>query len=628
MRLKRLTIIILLILLGLGMNAQSISRQISSLKARISQTGSSTLKAQYYIKLGSLYQQIDSIDQAINSFENALRLIGNSRNYPLLFQLNSFLGVLYSEKADYASSEKYFSNAVKYARKLGRKNRISQALLNLGNAQRNLGKYQDAIATYEDALSIAFDQNNLQLIKQAYTYIAMCYKALGDNNRYYKYFNLSVAIDKKLKEQIIKQKEEEARKQRQLAQQKEMMLELQKYQMKNVQDSLRRVRLQNEQNKMRIALLEKEAQLKELQMKQREAELKKKEAEQKVARIIIISLSVLIFIILMAGLIVYKQYHVIKKKNQLLAELNTALKETNRQLEIQNQIIEEQKKELEWKNKQIRDSIEYASKIQRAILPSTAAIKENFPEGEFIFYLPRDVVSGDFYWFSNQGQYKFLALVDCTGHSVPGAFMSLIGNTLLNEIVNSKHIFDPSKVLLELHTNLVKLLHKNQEEKDDQVHDGMDIALLRFEPKKNELIFASANQPLFLVYQDGRLEQVDGDIFSIGGYFGNFNLHFKNIILPLEEGTNIYLSSDGYFDQFNGETKEKFTRKRFIELLKKIYTLPFNVQYKKILDTFNEWKGGYRQVDDVLVIGLRYSSEVMKKSKIYDHEKESIGNRG
>ncbi len=627
MKLKGLILIILLTFFAWFVDAQSISRQITSLKTRIDNTSSPTLKAQYLIKLGSLYQGVDSIDQAIRSFEQALSLIGNSRNYPLKYQLNSFLGVLYSEKRNYARAEKYFSQAVTYARKLGGKNRISQALLNLGNAQRELGKYKEAISTYEGALGIAFDLNNLQLIKQAYTYMAMCYKALGDNDRYIKYFNLSAAIDKKIKEQIIKQKEEEARKQREIAQQKELMLELQRYQMKNVQDSLRRVRLQNEQNKMRIALLEKEAQLKELQMKQREAELKKKEAEQRVARIIIISLTVLILIIVIAGLVVVKQYHVIKHKNEELAKLNKELKEINQLLEQKNEVINKQKEELEWKNKQIQDSIEYASKIQRAILPSTAAIKENFPEGEFIFYMPRDVVSGDFYWFSSQGEYKFLALVDCTGHSVPGAFMSLIGNTLLNEIVNSKRIFDPAKILLELHNNLVKLLHKEKSESDDEVRDGMDIALLRFEQRKNELVFASANQPLFLVYQDGRLEQVDGDIFSIGGYFGKFDVSFKNIILPLEEGTNIYLSSDGYFDQFNGETKQKFTRKRFVELLKRIYTLPFNVQYKKIFDTFNEWKGDFRQVDDVLVIGLRYSSKVIKKSKIHDHDKESVGNR-
>ncbi len=620
MRIKKLIFLLLLSVLTLSVNAQDISTQIVLLKSRIKQTSSSAIKAQYLIKLGNLYQQIDSVNQAINAFEQALGLITNSRNYSILYQLNSFLGVLYSEKKNYAQAEHYFSAALKYANKLRGKRRISQALLNLGNAYRQQGKYKQAIDTYEQARSLAFALNDLQILKQLYTYIALSYKALGDNRHYMSYFDMSVTLDKKIKEQIIKNKEEEVRKQHEIAQQQQLMLALQRAHMKNMHDSLQQVKLQNEQNKMRIALLEKESQLKELQMKQREAELKKKEAEQRVSRIIIISLLVFILIIFAAGLIVYKQYLLIKKKNKELDDLNQKLALAYGELEEKHKVIKKQ-------NKQIQDSIKYASRIQRAILPSMSAIIENFPEGEFIFYLPRDVVSGDFYWFSDQGKYKFLALVDCTGHSVPGAFMSMIGNTLLNEIVNSNRIFDPSVVLLELHNNLIKLLHtnndehqKNGKEKKYEIYDGMDIALLRFEADKDELAFASANQPLFLVYQDGRLEEIDGDIFSIGGYFGKFKVHFKNIIIPLEEHTNIYLTSDGYFDQFNGETKEKFTRKRFTDLLQRIYTLPFNLQQKEVTNTFTEWKGDYRQIDDVLVIGLHYSSKGMKPQKNNNNE--------
>ncbi len=603
--------IFLIVVNTLKLDAQSISSQINSLKHRLATTTSQTLRAQYLIKLGNLYQQIDSIDQAIEAYNKALEYIGNSRNYPLLYQLNSFLGILYSEKKDFASAEKHFSSAVNYAKKLKSKSRLSQSLLNLGNSQRELKKYKEAISTYESALSLAFSLNNLQLAKQAYTYMAMCYKALGDNERYFKYFNLSVAIDKKIKEQIISQKEEEARRQAELARQKDLKLQLQRYRMKNVEDSLQQVRLLNEKSKIRIALLEKEAKLKEMQIKQREAELKRKEAEKRLMKTIIAALVVVLLIIIIAGVIVFKLYRDKKKANEQLAKLNAELKAINLELEEKNRVIAQQKEELEWKNKQIQESIEYASKIQRAILPSQAAIMQNFPEGNFIFYLPRDIVSGDFYWFSEQNGYKFMALVDCTGHSVPGAFMSLIGNTLLNEIVNANKSFDPSDILVELHTRLVNLLHK-KEAKEIEMQDGMDIALLRFDYNKKELVFAGANQPLFLVYPDGRLEEVDGDIFSIGGYFGNFPIKFRNIILPLEEGTNIYLTSDGYLDQFNGKTLKKFSRKNFVELLQKIYALPFNVQYKKVLDTFEEWKGDYRQVDDVLVIGVRFTSNIKK----------------
>ncbi len=566
------------------LKAQNYSTQIQLLKKQISSTNAPSLKAQYYIKLGNLYQNTDSIDQAINAYSKALSYLKNSHNYQALYQLNTFLGILYSEKSQYQEANQYFSKSVFYARKLGDKRKLSQAIFNQGNTLMQLKNYKDAITKFEEALSIAFDLDNLALVKKAYTNIALCYKALGNQKRYMQYFNLSVAIDRKIKEQIIKQKELEARKQAQIARQKELLLQIQQYKTKTVEDSLNYAKELNEKNKMRIALLEKEKKLKELEIQRREAELKKKAAELRQRQIIIVSLLVLLFVIVVASALVYKLYR--------------DKKEAYRQLESLY-------KELEVKNRQIRESIEYASRIQKAILPSEIAIRSNFPAGSFIFYQARDVVSGDFYWFSDHGKYKFLALVDCTGHSVPGAFMSLIGNTLLNEIVNSKRIFDPAQVLTELHNEVVKLL--NQESADfDTVQDGMDIVLCRFNIDDNTLTFASANQPLFVFYPDGEYHMHKGDIYSIGGFAAFQKVEFENKTISLTNGTNIYLSSDGYFDQFNGKTNEKFTRRRFIELLKEIYKLPMDEQYKIIRKTFEEWKDGMIQLDDVLVIGVRY----------------------
>ncbi len=557
--------------------AQNYTSQIQLLKTKINSTQAPSLKAQYYIKLGNIYQNLDSVDQAIDAYTRALNYLTGSRNYLALYQLNTFLGILYSEKGQYQKANQYFSKSVSFARKLNDKRKLSQALFNQGNTLMQLKKYQEAITKFEEALSIAFDLDNLALVKKAYTNIALCYKALGNQKRYLQYFNLSVAIDRKIKEQIIKQKELEARKQAQIARQKELLLQVQKYKTKTVEDSLKYAKELNEKNRMRIALLEKEKKLKELEIQRREAELKKKAAELRQRQIVIVSLSVLLIVILVAVALVYKLYR--DKKAAY--------------------------KELEIKNRQIRESIEYASRIQRAILPSEIAIRNNFPAGSFIFYQARDVVSGDFYWFSDHGKYKFLALVDCTGHSVPGAFMSLIGNTMLNEIVNSKRIFDPAQVLLELHKEVVTLL--NQESTDfDTVQDGMDIVLCRFNTDDNTLTFASANQPLFVFYPDGKYELYKGDIYSIGGFAAFHDVKFENKTIPLPNGTNIYLSSDGYFDQFNGKTYEKFTRRRFIELLKQIYNLPMDEQYKIIRKTFEEWKDGMQQLDDVLVIGVRY----------------------
>ncbi len=583
--------------------------QIQLLRQKIATTSNTLVKAQYLLNLGNIYQQLDSTDQAIAAYSKAYQYIFHTRNYQALYQLSTYLGFLYAIKGDYNQSIKYFRQSVKFAKTLGNRKDLAHALVNLANSERNAKQYKAALKDYESALSMAFDMDNLQLLKNIYANMAICYQGLNDKEHYMKYFNLSVAIDRKIKEQIIKQKEEEARKQAELARKRQLLLQLQTYHTKAVEDSLRYAQQLNEKNKIRIMLLEKEAQLKELQVRQREAELKRQQALLRAKQTVIISLVILLIIILIAAVIVYRLYKDKQRAYEELERLNEELKRVNAELEEKNRKIEQQKKELEKKNRQIRDSINYASRIQRAILPSQAAISAYFPHGSFIFYLPRDVVSGDFYWFSDRGQYKFLALVDCTGHSVPGAFMSLIGNTLLNEIVNSQNEYNPAQILLKLHENVVKLLHQQS---SDTVQDGMDIALCRFEPEKNELVFASANQPLFVVYPDGTLVRLDGDIYSIGGYMSRLeSIEFKNFTLELKEDTNLYLSSDGYFDQFNKQMRRKFSKKRFVNLIKEIYDKPMGEQFKIIQQTFYEWKGDYYQVDDVLVIGVRYSS-VMK----------------
>ncbi len=624
---RRLFILLIFISFSCILFAQNISSQIDLVKKQIETTSSKTLKAQYYIKLANLYQQLDSISKAIEAYKNSLNLIQNSKNYLALYQLNTYLGVLYSEQGHYQQAINYFDNSVKYAKRLNNKHFIANSLFNKASTLMALKRYNEALAGFEEALTLAFDIDNLVLVKKAYADMALCYKKLGDQNKYLKYFNLSVAIDRKIKEQLIKQKEQEARRQAQIARQKQLMLELQRYKTKTVEDSLNSVKQQNEKNKMKIALLQKDKKLKELQIKRREAELRKKEAELRERQVIIFSLLVFLAIIFVASLLIYKLYSDKKLAYKKLEELYKKLEAANKKLKEQNDLILKQKQELEAKNKQIAESIEYASRIQKAILPSRTAIEASFPAGSFIFYEPRDVVSGDFYWFSQQGNYLFLALVDCTGHSVPGAFMSLIGNTLLNEIINSKRIFDPSQVLDRLHQEVVKLLHQKTSDVDS-VNDGMDIALCRFDTTKNELTFAGANQPLFVVRSNGELSFMRGDIFSIGGY-SEIEVHFTNKSLNINNGDNIYLTSDGYLDQFSEQDRQKFSRKRFITLLKQIYNLPMKEQEKIVVKTFEDWKGAFRQIDDVLVIGVRYlsseaSEELKQKIEEFTREKSKM----
>lgn len=280
-------------------------------------------------------------------------------------------------------------------------------------------------------------------------------------------------------------------------------------------------------------------------------------------------------------------------------------------VEQRTKTIEEQKNEIEAQNNKITDSINYAQKIQLSMLPSEQLIKKYFPDS-FIFYRPKDIVSGDFYWFS-EAQYEedgkqkskvFLAAADCTGHGVPGAFMSMIGNTLLNEIVNSKNIYTPAEILKQLNQGVIEGLNQRTD-KDDAQNDGMDITLCAFNKDENILEISCANHVVFVV-DDSGIQMIEGDIYSIGGIFSVLrDPVYTNHKLNITHNTTIYMFSDGFQDQFGGEENQKFMLSRFQKLLFDIRNEDMNSQMKILEKTFETWKGECRQIDDILVMGIK-----------------------
>lgn len=248
----------------------------------------------------------------------------------------------------------------------------------------------------------------------------------------------------------------------------------------------------------------------------------------------------------------------------------------------------------------IKDSIQYAKQIQDAILPLPDDLKKVLPDS-FIFFKPRDVVSGDFYWFNIKKEGTFFAAVDCTGHGVPGAFMSMIGNTLLNEIINKQNITEPASILTLLNDEVRKALKQDREMVDSK--DGMDLALCSL--KNNILQYSGARRPLYIIRNNGSFEEIKGDKMSIGGMQLEEKTIFTNHNIKLEKGDAIYIFSDGYVDQFGGERGKKFTSKRLQELLMNVSKLPMSEQFKKITDNLTAWTGNVEQIDDILVIGIR-----------------------
>ena len=279
---------------------------------------------------------------------------------------------------------------------------------------------------------------------------------------------------------------------------------------------------------------------------------------------------------------------------------NKIKQETNLQLNIKSQQIEQQKKMVEERNHDITNSINYAKRIQDAILPARELKFKLFPDA-FVMFLPKDIVSGDFYWFTEKNGKRIIAAIDCTGHGVPGAFMSLIGNTFLHEIINEKGVTNPSEILNQLRNKVISSL--KQTDVIDSTKDGMDMALLVFNDENNSVEYAGANNPLWVI-RNGQCLEFKADKRPIG-FFKGAGLPFTNHVMQLEKGDRLYLFSDGYADQFGGPRGKKFKYKQLEELLISLGHLPMLEQEKVLLDRFNAWKGDLEQVDDVCVIGIR-----------------------
>ncbi|MBI2967510.1 MAG: SpoIIE family protein phosphatase [Bacteroidetes bacterium] len=260
-----------------------------------------------------------------------------------------------------------------------------------------------------------------------------------------------------------------------------------------------------------------------------------------------------------------------------------------------------QKEEIQRKNEEIFASIRYAKRIQEAILPPEDMVNRLVPNS-FIFYRPKDIVSGDFFWVEKKEGKVFFAAVDCTGHGVPGAFMSIVGHDMLQESLARLPDPTPAVLLDELNKGVCNTLHTTFDE--HHVKDGMDVALCSIDFATKILQFAGAYNPLYLV-RGIDVNTYEADRFPIGGDLYNPNRHFTNITIQLEENDTIYVFSDGYEDQFGGKKGKKFMAKRFRNMLLDINYLPMHRQREYIEKNFESWKGHHEQTDDICVIGVR-----------------------
>jgi PAS domain S-box-containing protein len=284
--------------------------------------------------------------------------------------------------------------------------------------------------------------------------------------------------------------------------------------------------------------------------------------------------------------------------NKELQDLNNTLEE--KVMQRTEQLLRE-KEIVENQNKEITESINYAKRIQASILPPIQKVKEKLPDS-FIYYEPKDIVSGDFYWYEFSNNKPMFAVVDCTGHGVPGAFMSIIGYTQLNEIVSDQKITDPGVILRELDKRVRIALNQNKAT-DKNSKDGMELAIISINPEQQKIEFAGAMRPLYYV-KDNDLYVIKGDKFSIGG-FSQHRKNFRTHRINYKAGDCFYLFSDGYPDQFGGPRGKKFMTRNVGEMVLRIAHLPMVEQGKIIKSTIQDWMKNDDQVDDILISGIR-----------------------
>lgn len=290
-----------------------------------------------------------------------------------------------------------------------------------------------------------------------------------------------------------------------------------------------------------------------------------------------------------------------KKFNLMIAQLEVLYNDLEEKVRERTAKVVKQKEEIEEHERSITDSIKYAKRIQTAILPPDEFVNETLGEN-FILYLPKDIVSGDFYWLDKKEDLILVAAVDCTGHGVPGAFMSIVGHSQLNFAINVKNVRKASEILNELNLGVTQTLRDKAGH--ESVKDGMDLSLCAIDFKKMNMEYAGAFNPLYLI-RNNEVLITKADKFPIGANPDGKLPRFTNHEINLEKGDVIYLFSDGFADQFGGPRNKKFLSKRFRELLLQVHKLPMHEQKESLIKVYEEWKGDLEQVDDILVIGIR-----------------------
>jgi len=530
--------------------------------------------------IGLIYSEQKSYDLAIEQFWKSLknnRQIGNKNGIALAY---NNIGYVYSLRKDYKTTLKYYKQCLALRKEVGGERFIAYSLNNIGFIYGKEKDYKNALLYFKKSLQILEKIKDKNGLVFAYHNLGDIYAHFGKNKISKKYADLCIELSKEIGNvDGIKNAAQ--------------LLYTIYNKNGNYKDALLNYHLYIEmRDSLSNETLRKKAIQENLQYeydkksladslsyieKQKLEQYKYNQNIKQQKTYTYIGIYSVFALLIIAGIIL-KGYSDKKKNNLLLEEKSNLIAE---------------------KNKEITDSINYAKRIQQAILPSDVDLNK-YLQNSFVFYQPKDIVAGDFYWLQKIDDIILYAVADCTGHGVPGAMVSVVCHHALNRAVREYKLISPADILNKTREIIIETFEKGGEHFN--IRDGMDIAFCSLNFNKNEIIFAGANNPLY-IFRDNELIEIKGDKQPIGKYFINepFNQHHHK----LKKGDVIYTFSDGYADQFGGPKEKKLMYKNFKEILLSIHKEQSDKQKVALEEKFNEWKGDLEQLDDVCIIGVR-----------------------
>ncbi len=534
--------------------------------------------------IGVIYLKQNYFDKALAIYKKSLKIreeLGDKQGIAMSY---GNIGLVYFYQNDFKKALDNQLKGLKIKEKIGDKQGMSLSLNNIGSIYVNQNDYSMALDIYFQALKINKEINNPHGMSISTSDIGICYTQLGKFKEAFQYLSKAMSIDREIGNKAGLEDVYDA-----LSDMYNKEGNYKKaFEYQKLYAEMKDTILSEESNKQLTEMNTKyESEKKDKELIKKDAEITKQHAEKE-KQIILRNAFIMGFtLVLVLAFFIFRGYRQKQKANKLLDE----------------------------KNEKITDSINYAKRIQDSILPPLVEIKKHLPES-FVLFKPKDIVSGDFYWFHVSEELKaklLIAAVDCTGHGVPGAFMSMMGYNLLEQVVKKHHIHQPAMILNELSNLVVESLR--QTDQLGKINDGMDIALISLmrntehpdSEKENQnplfLEYAGAHNSLYLI-RNGILQETKADKSSIG-FSLEKSFRFTNHTIKVEKGDCCYIFSDGFVDQKGGPDDEKFYYQPFRELLVEIHTLCMEDQKQKLEKVFSEWKGNKEQIDDVLVIGLR-----------------------